>query len=304
MTQTATTQATDEPEIQRVFQSKAETKAFYDKISHVYDLLAEHSEGPVRRAGLEKLDARPGEKVLEIGFGTGHCLVSLAQSVGPTGKVYGLDLSEGMLDVARDNLHKAGLADRVELTCGDAVQLALPAGFAGRDLHELYPGTVRHAGDPQGAGRVQASPAAGGADRGRGGFQGRRRRRHPARLRVDATGISPTWWTAARSSSAVLGGGGLPHRERGKENDVGSRGGGSRGQGSMSPDDSLALDTAWRASALRTADTSRRRVVERGRVMAVRGSVVEVEFPEAASIVLSRTQAAQGLYPAVDPLAS
>ncbi len=113
-------------EILRVFQSKAETKAFYDKISPVYDLLAEHSEGPVRRLGLEKLDARPGEKVLEVGFGTGHCLVSLAQSVGPTGKVYGLDLSERMLDVARDNLHKAGLADRVELTGGDAVQLPFP----------------------------------------------------------------------------------------------------------------------------------------------------------------------------------
>ena len=126
MTRTATTQATDEPEIQRVFQSKAETKAFYDKISHVYDLLAEHSEGPVRRAGLEKLDAQPGEKVLEIGFGTGHSLVSLAQSVGSTGKVFGLDLSERMLDVARDNLHKAGLADRVELTSGDAVQLPYP----------------------------------------------------------------------------------------------------------------------------------------------------------------------------------
>jgi ubiquinone/menaquinone biosynthesis C-methylase UbiE len=109
--------------IQRVFQSKAETKAFYDKISHVYDLLAEHSEGPIRRAGLEKLDVRSGEKVLEIGFGTGHSLVSLAQSVGPAGKVYGLDLSERMLDIARDNLHKAGLADRVNLASGDAVQL-------------------------------------------------------------------------------------------------------------------------------------------------------------------------------------
>ena len=127
MAQAATTGATSEPEVQRVFQSKAETKAFYDKISHVYDLLAEHSEGPIRRAGLEKLDAQPGEKVLEIGCGTGHSLVSLAQSVGPTGKVYGLDLSERMLDVARDNLHKAGLAERVELTCGDAVKLAYPS---------------------------------------------------------------------------------------------------------------------------------------------------------------------------------
>ena len=126
MTQTATTPDKGRSEILRVFQSKAETKAYYDKISHVYDRLAEHSEGPVRRAGLEKLDARPGEKVLEIGFGTGHCLVSLAQSVGPTGKVYGLDLSERMCDLARDNLHKAGLADRVELTCGDAVRLPYP----------------------------------------------------------------------------------------------------------------------------------------------------------------------------------
>src|SRR5277367_4684067 len=88
----ATASADEDRSIQRVFQSKAETREFYDKISHVYDLLAEHSEGPIRRAGLEKLSARPGEKVLEIGFGTGHSLVSLAQSVGPTGKVYGVDL--------------------------------------------------------------------------------------------------------------------------------------------------------------------------------------------------------------------
>ncbi len=126
MTQAATARLTDQPGIQRVFQSKAETKAFYDKISHVYDLLAEHSEGPIRRAGLEKLDVRPGENVLEIGFGTGHSLVSLAQSIGSTGKVYGIDLSERMLDMARSNLQKAGLDDRVELACGDGVQLPYP----------------------------------------------------------------------------------------------------------------------------------------------------------------------------------
>ena len=124
----STVPANEDRAVERVFQSKAETKAFYDKISHVYDLLAEHSEGPIRRAGLEKLDARSGEKVLEIGFGTGHSLVSLAQSVGPTGKVYGIDLSERMVDVTRDNLHKAGLAGRVELACGDAMQLPYTSG--------------------------------------------------------------------------------------------------------------------------------------------------------------------------------
>jgi hypothetical protein len=43
--------------ILRVFQSKDETRAFYNKISKVYDLLAERSEEPIRRLALEKLDA-------------------------------------------------------------------------------------------------------------------------------------------------------------------------------------------------------------------------------------------------------
>lgn len=110
----------------RVLQSKAETKAFYNKISKVYDLLAERSEDAPRRAGLEKLNARPGETVLEIGFGTGHCLVALARAVGATGKVYGIDLADEMLKIAHENLHKEGLDDRVELTCGDAVELPYP----------------------------------------------------------------------------------------------------------------------------------------------------------------------------------
>jgi demethylmenaquinone methyltransferase/2-methoxy-6-polyprenyl-1,4-benzoquinol methylase len=58
-------------EILRVYQSRAETRAFYDKISKFYDLLAEHAEAPVRKAGLQMLDTREGERVLEIGFGPG-----------------------------------------------------------------------------------------------------------------------------------------------------------------------------------------------------------------------------------------
>ena len=80
----------------RVLQTKDETRAFYDKISGVYDLLAEHSEGPVRQTGLDRLALARGERVLEIGYGTGHCLVQIAKAVGPEGKVFGIDLSEGM----------------------------------------------------------------------------------------------------------------------------------------------------------------------------------------------------------------
>jgi ubiquinone/menaquinone biosynthesis C-methylase UbiE len=112
-----------QPGVLRVLQSKEETRAFYDKIARVYDLLAERSEQPVRRAGLEMLQARAGEHVLEIGFGTGHSLVELAQAVGPTGRVFGIDLSEKMRQAAQRLVREKGLEERVELTCGDALHL-------------------------------------------------------------------------------------------------------------------------------------------------------------------------------------
>jgi len=116
-----------QPGVLRVLQTKEETRAFYDKIARVYDLLAEHSEAPVRRAGLGMLDVKPGQSVLEIGFGTGHCLVELAEAVGPTGRVFGIDLSERMLEISHARLSDRGLEDRVELTCGDALHLPYPA---------------------------------------------------------------------------------------------------------------------------------------------------------------------------------
>ncbi len=109
-----------EPGVLRVLQSKDETKAYYNKIAKVYDLLAEHSEQPMREIGIAKLAPQSGEQVLEIGFGTGHCLMALAKAVRPDGKVFGIDISDEMLAIARALLEKEGLADRVELTCGDA----------------------------------------------------------------------------------------------------------------------------------------------------------------------------------------
>ncbi len=107
--------------------SRTETKPLYDKISKVYDLLSEHTDGPVRGAGVGMLAPRAGETILEIGFGTGHALVSLARAVGDSGKVHGIDLSEGMKAVAESLIQHEGLADRVELRCGDATGLPYPA---------------------------------------------------------------------------------------------------------------------------------------------------------------------------------
>ncbi len=115
-----------EPDVLRVLQSKSETKAYYNKIAKYYDLLAEHSEQPMRDKGLQMLAAQSGEHILEIGFGTGHCLVEIAQAVEPGGKAYGIDISEAMLERSRELIDKAGLTDRVEMTCGDVEHLPQP----------------------------------------------------------------------------------------------------------------------------------------------------------------------------------
>jgi ubiquinone/menaquinone biosynthesis C-methylase UbiE len=107
----------------RVFQSRAQTKAFYNKISRFYDALSDRSEAPVRKAGLDLLKPRAGERILEIGFGTGHTLAALSRAVGSGGMVFGLDLSDQMVRLAKKNLADMGLLERARLRCGDATQL-------------------------------------------------------------------------------------------------------------------------------------------------------------------------------------
>ncbi len=111
------------PGILPVPRSKEEAKRFYDRISRVYDYLTGAFERKYAEMAVERLSVGEGETVLEIGFGPGHCLKRLAESVGKTGKVYGVDISSGMLEVTRRRLDKARLIDRVELYCGDASSL-------------------------------------------------------------------------------------------------------------------------------------------------------------------------------------
>ncbi len=115
-----------EDEISSVTRSKERAKNYYDRLSRCYDLLAARSERKYTALGLEKLAVCEGDRVLEIGFGTGEALVSLARSAGSTGKVFGVDLSEGMRRVAAAKVAAAGLADRVHLQQQDAARLTFP----------------------------------------------------------------------------------------------------------------------------------------------------------------------------------
>jgi ubiquinone/menaquinone biosynthesis C-methylase UbiE len=98
-------------------------------MSRWYDMLAGSSELKYEQIGLQNLKIREGENVLEIGVGTGQCLPSLAQSVGDSGTVYGIDISAGMLDVALKRVRKAGVLNRVELVIGDGATLPFGTDF-------------------------------------------------------------------------------------------------------------------------------------------------------------------------------
>ena len=112
-------------EIRRVPVTREASKATYDRISKYYDLVGLF-ENRYKALALEMADFREGERVLEVGCGTGWALERIARQVGESGKACGLDLSPKMLEVARDRLQKAGLMRRVELVEGDATKMRFP----------------------------------------------------------------------------------------------------------------------------------------------------------------------------------
>src|SRR5207244_11577747 len=66
-----------------------------------------------------------GEVVLDLGAGGGIDVLLSARRVGPTGKAYGLDMTDEMLDRARENQRKAGVAN-VEFLKGEIERIPLP----------------------------------------------------------------------------------------------------------------------------------------------------------------------------------
>jgi demethylmenaquinone methyltransferase/2-methoxy-6-polyprenyl-1,4-benzoquinol methylase len=108
-----------------VTRSTAQARTTYDRIAHWYDLVEAPFERRARAAGLRLLDPQPGERILEIGHGTGHTQLQLARRVGPTGLVVGVDLSRKMTDVTRRRLSRGHLDVHPGLAQGDARQLPL-----------------------------------------------------------------------------------------------------------------------------------------------------------------------------------
>ena len=116
------------PALEPVRRPRHEAGRTYDRISSVYDWVEGPFEARARRDGLELLAARPGERVLDIGHGTGHALVALARLVGPSGLAAGTDLSAGMQHRTRRALQRAGLDEAAPLARADAAALPYRGG--------------------------------------------------------------------------------------------------------------------------------------------------------------------------------
>ena len=70
-------------------------------------------------------ELREGETVLDLGSGGGIDVLLSARRVGPSGKAYGLDMTDDMLALARENQRKAG-AENVEFLKGEIEAIPLP----------------------------------------------------------------------------------------------------------------------------------------------------------------------------------
>jgi SAM-dependent methyltransferase len=71
----------------------------------------------------------PGEKVLEVGCGTGAATVPLAEAVGDTGEIVGIDISEPMLAGARERISQSGLRNITLLQADAQVHAFEPSRF-------------------------------------------------------------------------------------------------------------------------------------------------------------------------------
>ncbi len=73
----------------------------WDRISQLYFREVDPRFAPVVAGAINRAGLKPGEKVLDLGTGTGSLAVEAARLVGPTGNVTGIDISPDMLSLAR-----------------------------------------------------------------------------------------------------------------------------------------------------------------------------------------------------------
>lgn len=101
----------------------------YDFTANLYYLMG-FREWAYRRRAVAALELQPGDRVVEVGCGTGLNFALLQGAVGPTGRIIGVDLTDAMLAQARRRVLANGWVN-VDLVLSDAATFAFPAGVDG-----------------------------------------------------------------------------------------------------------------------------------------------------------------------------
>ncbi len=83
-----------------------------------------------RSLAIKKLSLQSGDCVIELGCGTGLNFPSLIEQIGPEGRLIGVDLTPGMLDIARVRVERSGWKN-VELIQSDIAAYDFPEGVNG-----------------------------------------------------------------------------------------------------------------------------------------------------------------------------
>jgi ubiquinone/menaquinone biosynthesis C-methylase UbiE len=96
----------------------------FDKAARSYDesQLTKSYQRRVQTLVINRMDIQKGMNILDIGCGTGWGVIDIALKLGGTGKVVGLDISEGMIEQAKHNLAQFSFSN-VELRVGSAHSL-------------------------------------------------------------------------------------------------------------------------------------------------------------------------------------
>jgi demethylmenaquinone methyltransferase/2-methoxy-6-polyprenyl-1,4-benzoquinol methylase len=102
-------------------------RARYNRLAGFYPLFEAVFVLPlgIRAKAIQRLELQSGDRVLEVGCGTGRNLPHLQKAVGPAGHVYGIDCCEGMLAKAKQLCERQQWSN-VSLVQQDAAQMAVP----------------------------------------------------------------------------------------------------------------------------------------------------------------------------------
>jgi len=124
---------------------------YFDELLVTEDDVLAATRAAGRRTTMPRAEVSPGQgkllallcriagarRVLEFGTLAGYSTLWLARAVGPGGHVTSLELEEGNAAIARENLGRAGVADRVEILVGPAAHSAQQLVDAGTEPYDL-----------------------------------------------------------------------------------------------------------------------------------------------------------------------